>query len=864
MESDEHLPENRIAIVGFAGRFPGARDVDELWQNLTEARESIVRLDGPALREAGAPAKLLNSPNAVRDVMLLEDADCFDGAFFGYHTSQAAKMDPQQRVFLEVAWRALEHAGCNIRRRCDGIGVFAGNTPLVVERGDDAAAIMQEQIDSGLGSIATRTSYKLDLRGPSLAIQTACSTSLVAVHYAVQSLLNYDCDIAIAGGSSITAQVGYVYQKEGILSPDGRCRAYDAEANGTTPGCGACAVILKRLEDAVSEGDRIYAVIRGTAVNNDGGRKVGYTAPSVEGQIDVISRALAVAGVEPETIGLVEGHGTGTSLGDAIEIAALDEVFRREGAPSKHCVLGSIKANIGHLDVAAGVAGLIKATLCLSQRTLVAAPNVRAPSELLLDDSAPLYINTRLREWEQAAPRRAGVSSFGIGGTNAHVVLEEYSDARADFLERPHLIVLSAKTQASVQEYASNLRTWIENDPSVRLDDLALTLQTGRAEFEHRLVCVASTIEELAHRLRSAAASAGDAGRASAMSKHLRLHFAHGDHIAEPPPCLEQEPAAAEMVAAGRAMIARADGEVQTASGRPSALSEGAFSALQQALYVCYAAALGRTLLAWGLQPSLVSGSGVGLLAAAVALGKLSINQALDRASALWGQDEAEFNAELHEWSELLAGVAGREGNERSGSTGWSGSVDDPAEAEPFVLSISADPSRDTATGAPGVLGVISIGLSSLSRAELLGGLGRLWAKGGPIVWTQNCAGRSARRTGLPGHPFVRERFPPHRHSAPAEMQEEAPAGHPFKPATGERQSATVHDLWREVFRVDHFDEEADFISLGGDSILAVQLLSRIEDVFGVEIPLMLILRNGATAGAIAQTVAIETMQQAS
>jgi acyl transferase domain-containing protein len=359
--------QDSVAIIGFDGIFPGAADVETFWDNLKEGREPLSKVSDDELRSLGVPLDLIRNPNAVRKTMALEGVDLFDAEFFRYTPAQACAIDPQQRLFLELAWHSLEHAGYDIDRYEGLIGVFAGASKNTYGwNGGAESPDIQAEIDSGLGSIANRVSYKLNLRGPSLAVHTACSTSLVAVHLACQSLLNFECDIALAGGASISLpQVGYIYQKNGILSPDGHCRAYDANARGTVPGNGLGIVVLKRLADAIADRDKIFAVVRGSAINNDGSQKVGYTAPSVEAQIAVMSAALAIADVRPRTIGLVEGHGTGTVVGDAIELTALTEVFSADPGNPRSCALGSIKANIGHLDVAAGVSGVIKATLCL-------------------------------------------------------------------------------------------------------------------------------------------------------------------------------------------------------------------------------------------------------------------------------------------------------------------------------------------------------------------------------------------------------------------------------------------------------------------------------------------------------------------
>ncbi|PZR74256.1 MAG: non-ribosomal peptide synthetase, partial [Chthoniobacterales bacterium] len=423
-----------IAVIGMAGRFPGARDIPQFWENLKNGIESITGFDDEDLHEGAAK----NSPNYVRARPMLQDAEMFDPAFFGMYPKEAEVMDPQQRVFLECCWQAFEDAGYD-PLTYDGLaGVYAGcstNTYFLEHLcptrdfvQDYAASYPVGNYQTMLGNnrdfLATRVSYKLNLKGPSFTLQAGCATSLVAICQACQGLLTYQADMALAGGVSITfpQNRGYLYQSDGIVSPDGHCRAFDAKAQGTVFGAGAGAVLLKRFEDAVADGDRVHAVIRGFGVNNDGSVKVGYTAPSVDGQARVVAMAHANAGVNPASITYVEAHGTGTSLGDPIEIAALTQAFRAGTEAKQFCAIGTAKTNIGHLDVASGVAGFIKAVLSLRHKKLVPTLHFKTPNPRIDFANSPFYVNTELREWETAGmPRRAGVSAFGIGGTNAHV-----------------------------------------------------------------------------------------------------------------------------------------------------------------------------------------------------------------------------------------------------------------------------------------------------------------------------------------------------------------------------------------------------------------------------------------------------------
>lgn len=508
--------EGAIAIVGMTGRFPGARNVAELWGLLAEGREGITQLSDEALRAEGVSPQLLAHPNYVKAEALLVDADAFDPAFFGYSDQDAERLDPQHRLFLECAWHALEDAGCVPETFAGPIGVFAG---VGLGRVAERAPVMPKQTAEGFASfyshvianssdfLTTRLSYKLDLRGPSVTVQTACSTSLVAIHMACVSLQSCECDLALAGGVSVRSPqgTGYLWQEGGIASRDGKCRAFDASATGTVPGSGAAVVALRRLDDAVRDGNPIYAVIRGTAVNNDGACKVGFTAPSIQGQTEVI--AMAQAGLDPRTIGMVEAHGTGTELGDAAELAALNKIFHatEEGA---HCALGSLKTNIGHLDTASGAAGLIKAALCLKHGQLVPSLHAQTPCAALRADG-PFYVPSESRPWPQRSwPRRAGVSSFGVGGTNAHAVLEE-APPRPTLPDTSELQLfpLSARNETALRASALSLAQHLRAFPADALADVARTLQKGRRAFAVRKVFLARDRDVLVARLEKFAHS---------------------------------------------------------------------------------------------------------------------------------------------------------------------------------------------------------------------------------------------------------------------------------------------------------------------------------------------------------------------
>jgi acyl transferase domain-containing protein len=498
-----------IAIIGLAGRFPGAQDIDTFWQNLCDGVESVSFFSEDELYASGLPSELINDPKYVKAGAILEHIDLFDAAFFGFSPGEAEILDPQQRLFLECAWEALEQAGYACEHQESGaVGVYAGaslNTYLLnnIQPNHELTKALggfQIAIASDKDFLATRTSYKLNLEGPSITLQTACSTSLVAVHLACQGLLSGECDMALAGAVAVRVphKVGYLYQEGGIASPDGHCRAFDAEAEGTTFGNGAGVVVLKRLADALRDGDSIWAVIKGSAVNNDGALKIGYTAPRVDGQAKAIRAAQIMAEVEPETISYIETHGTGTPLGDPIEIAALMQAFQA-GTEKKRAgtiAIGSVKTNIGHLDTAAGIAGLIKTVLALRHKQLPPSLHFRSPNPQIDFANSPFYVNTTCTDWKsEAAPRRAGVSSFGIGGTNAHVILEEAPPVDHTASSRPwHLITLSAKTNAALDRLTGDLAAYLRRHADSNLADLAYTLQVGRKTFEHRRAVICQDV----------------------------------------------------------------------------------------------------------------------------------------------------------------------------------------------------------------------------------------------------------------------------------------------------------------------------------------------------------------------------------
>jgi acyl transferase domain-containing protein/thioesterase domain-containing protein/NAD(P)-dependent dehydrogenase (short-subunit alcohol dehydrogenase family) len=510
--SEGKQPEE-IAIIGMAGRFPGAKSVDAFWANVRDGVESIRRLSDDELLAASVPRSKLSDPQYVKACPVLDDIDKFDASFFGFSPRDASVMDPAQRFFLEVAWQALEHAGYTGLPGESTVGVFAGSgAPLYMienlrtnpELMRSMGEFLVRHTGNDMNFLATRVSYEMDLRGPSINVQTACSSALVSVHMACQSLLRGECNLALAGGSTILVPMGqgYDYHEGEILSPDGHCRPFDANSAGTVFGSGTGCVVLKRLKEALDDGDTIHAVIKGSALNNDGSHKVGYLAPSVDGQADVIDAALRAADVAAETISYVETHGTGTLVGDPIEVEALRQAFMRHTDKKQFCAIGSVKSNIGHLGEAAGIASLIKAVMALKHRTLPPSLGYESPNPQIDFLESPFFVNTKLSPWRAAGPLRCGVTALGAGGTNCHIVLEQPPEPiEGEGGRAQQLLVLSAKSRSALDQASENLAQQLGSG-AVDLADVAYTLALGRRTMAHRRVLVASTAEQAARRLR--------------------------------------------------------------------------------------------------------------------------------------------------------------------------------------------------------------------------------------------------------------------------------------------------------------------------------------------------------------------------
>ncbi len=654
------------------GRFPGAPDVDVFWENLRAGVESISQFTEEELIEAGADPRLVRDPAYVksRPTLPTEAVEKFDALFFGYSPRDAELTDPQHRLFLETAWEALELAGYNPSGYDGLIGVFGGsnistymmsmlNNPNAVP-GDDYQMVIGNDKDS----LTTSVSYKLNLKGPSFAVQTFCSTSLVATHLACRSLLNGECDIAMAGGVSIRVPVkaGHMYVEGNQESPDGHCRTFDSQAKGTMFGDGVGIVVLKRLSEAIADGDIIHAIIKGSAVNNDGSLKVSYTAPSVVGQSSVVTMALEAAGISPESVSYIEAHGTATELGDPIEVASLTKAYRAYTDRTGYCAIGSVKTNVGHLDRAAGVSGLIKTIQSLKHREIPANLHFQEPNPEIDFENSPFYVNTQLSPWETEddEPRRAGINSLGLGGTNAHVILEEAPEREPSGPSRPwQLLLLSARTSSALAQSTQRLHDHLQANPELPLADVAYTLQVGRKLMDHRRAVLTRNLEQALETLNApeAAASTVLTGMETRTDQQVAflfpgvgeryvdltraLYYAEETFRAAIDSCqvflqkeydidlrsilqldqpLEQEsqpPAAANGKLDFQSLLGRTKG------------AEPTRTALAQPAVFVVEYALAQLLLKWGLRPQAMLGYSLGEYVAATVAGVFSLKDAL-------------------------------------------------------------------------------------------------------------------------------------------------------------------------------------------------------------------------------------------
>lgn len=642
-----------IAVIGLAGRFPGAENVEQYWHNICNGIESISYFSDEELLESGIDQELLKKANFIKARGVLGNTDLIDARFFGLHAREAALMDPQHRLFLECAWKAFESAGYCPDNHRGRVGIFGGSSMntymlhnlLSLIRNIESVESLQVSIGNDKDSLTTEVAYRLNLKGPAVTIQSSSSTSLTAVHYACQSLLNYESDMALAGGVSVhfPEKSGYLYMEGGTTSSDGHCRAFDAAADGFVAGHGVGVVLLKRVADALADGDTIWAVIKGSAVNNDGAVRVSYMAPGVEGQSEVFAIAQAIAGVNPEDISYIEAHGTGTRVGDPIEMTSLKQVFTAVTDKKNFCAIGSVKPNIGHLDSASGIAGFIKTVLMLKHKKLPPLINFTQPNPELDIANSPFYINTQLRDWDSAY-RIAGVNSFGMGGTNAHIIVAEPPETEnRDNLKSAALLLLSAKTETALEKVSANLTHFLENNPSVNLQDVAYTLHAGRNRFEYRRALVCTGIDDAVQALRTPVPGRVFTTTAEGAENRL-LFFLFPDEFVFA--CTHFEPFAADICKDIPLIKNCLDACLEYVNPFLTTDLKKIFYATNQAemqaslqevkekhtiplVLFIIEYALAKALLDWGIKPQGMLGQGVGEYVAACLSGVMSLQDAL-------------------------------------------------------------------------------------------------------------------------------------------------------------------------------------------------------------------------------------------
>jgi acyl transferase domain-containing protein len=822
---------NDVAVIGMSGRFPGAGSVDQFWENLRDAVESLSTSD---MKGFGAMENSTGAEQSRRTGGRIKGVDLFDAAFFGFTRSEAEITDPQHRLFLECAWESLENAGYVPEAYAGSIGVFAGASPgwyghrlyadQALVRSTGLMALMIGNEDHFL---TTRVSYKLCLRGPSLAVHSACSTSLVAIHIACQSVLNGECDMALAGGVGLTLSVapGDSTDQDVIFAADGHCRAFDASACGTIPGEGVAIVVLKRYKDAIRDRDHIYAVVKGSAVNNDGAAKASFVAPSVDGQKRVVTEALAVSGIPARSIGYVEAHGTATLIGDPIEVSALSEAFRMQTEDRGFCALGSVKTNIGHPDAAAGAAGFIKAVLALKYKLIPATLNFQEPNPLIDFAASPFYVNNRSQPWTAMAPRRASVNACGFGGTNAHVVLEE-APAEGNAISddaQPQLWLLSARTPAALDAATKNLAMHLRAHPEVSLADAAFTLQRGRKAFVCRRMLVSRGRE-----VTIAALGARRLDSASVPAIPSSMHFAFTSAVPNP-----------GVLAELRTLDARFENrynQCMSLRGGQAQVSAEIF-AIQWAL--------AGLLQDWGLRPQrLGSTVGVGEFVAACVAGVLSLEDAFGLATGQIAANEignVRFNAPTVPLCNALTGLE-LPPSDACDFRYWDGARE--------RLALRTVPTDSFGNGC--------VNLPSSVEA-LWGMLGRLWLASVDIDWSAVNAGRMVRRVPLPTYPFERQRFWTYTVDSQTRVVAPESAVAREKPSAAETK-LKLDAVWRELLGVREVRAHDNFFDLGGDSLIATQLISRLRNTFQVKLSLQAFFDNPTLAGVAA---AIEAMRWA-
>jgi acyl transferase domain-containing protein/acyl carrier protein len=911
-QKQDGAPFGGIAIIGMSGRFPGAGNLSEFWCNLRNGRESISffsQAETAVYASDPAGSKHLYAVNAGG---VLDGIELFDASFFGISPVEAATLDPQQRLLLECAWHALEDAGYDPETCQEPIGIYAGSAMStylfnLISNAEHRALAGEFLVFTGNDKdfLTTRISYKLNLKGPSIAVQTACSTSLVAVAAACDSLLNHQCSMALAGGVAIRIPqtAGYIYQEGQIFSRDGHTRSFDAEASGTLFSNGLGLVVLKRLEDAIADRDNIRAVIRGTAVNNDGSLKVGYAAPSLDAQAEVVAMAQAMAGIDAATIGYVEAHGTATPMGDSIEVAALTKAFRACTREKTYCALGSVKSNVGHLDAASGVAALIKTVLSLENEAIPASINFTRPNPKIDFNDSPFFVNTELRPWPSGHTSRfAGVHSFGIGGTNAHVVVEEAPKVEpSPSLRSRHLLVLSARSRSALHAATTNFATHCRQHPKLDLADVTYTCQLGRREFSHRQILVCKDSEDAADALGRPDSRRVRRATKTPSERSLAFLFP-GNDAARAGICGEMyksEPTFRRHIDHCSEMLKARLGLDLRDLLRPSGSHSGdatQFNRNEVAELATFVVAYALTQLwqEWGVRPHMMMGQGVGeyvagcladVFSLADALSLLAIRDPLMRLRAasniIFRPPKIPFvSSTTGTW--VTPTMA-------TNPSYWAPQPDQAGRVANFDCLLAASNRVFLEVGPGHTLATLlnqhpalredhtilspwpCDGEHESDTGSMLDALGRLWLLGFKIDWLGFWRHENRRRASLPTYTFDRKRYwvEPNAQSAAGhiprlpntertsegdqqvtlaspctskcaiEFQPEATyEAADFYAAPTDDVERNIAEIWQRLLGVEKIGIYDNFFALGGHSMLGAQLLASLRSAFHIDIPL--------------------------
>lgn len=893
---------NDVAIIGMVGRFPGANSIEQFWNNLKEGIESIAYSPGQNHESNVDISHKNNHGTFIKVNTLIEGVEFFDASFFGLSVRDAEMTDPQHRLFLECAWEVLENAGYDPQRYNGLIGLYAGvyaNYYLLrnvypAYKHMDPAHEIQITIGNEKDHLTTYAAYKLDLTGPVMTVQTACSSSLAAVHLACESLLTYSSDMVLAGGVTIGPQLqGYSRQDGGLVSADGHCRVFDAEASGTIYSNGLGIVLLKRLTDALNDGDTIYAVIKGSAVNNDGSARVGYTAPGVKGQIEVISRALATAGVDPNTITYIEAHGTGTPLGDGIELEALNQVFCSCTTKKGFCALGSVKSNIGHLGPAAGISGLIKTTLSLKHKVIPPSLNFETPNSKLDMSKSPFYVNTMLSEWKtNGIPHRAGVSSFGLGGTNVHVIMEEAPPTKPSGKSRPwKLLMLSAKTDTALKKMTENIIDFLQQHPEINLADMAYTLQVGRRVFEHRQILLSKDTADAIQAFKSMDSSVISHYKKYGDRPVVFLFPGEGESYSDLHELFQQEPTFRHYLDdCIEKLKLHFDISLEDIlnSGTTGKNQSGPFSIqsdITEPILFALEYALAKLWLEWGVQPEGMVGIGIGEYAAACIAGVFSLVDAikfvalrarLTQSNMIKNSPGIEaarnqFKAAVKETPlnppsiQFLSHENGTwiAGEESIDPGYWEGEIQKPASFPGRIQELLKEPNRIFLEVGPGDWAsnqlrqgsekkdepLILCSMASIDRIpsvipERFKTLAWLWLAGVNIDWRGYYIHERRLRIPLPTYPFQPKRFwiEPSEETGKKKPESsltyvELEKSDDYEPP-GNDIEKVITEIWEEQLGVKPISIKDNFFELGGHSLIAATLITLIRNHFDVDIQL--------------------------